>query len=683
MPHQHETELNHISSQDSGHSLHSSSSNSSVHSVFGKRKFKNFAKIFGNGKSTTDSLKQSAGHSAALRSSDKEHLAGGREILGHFLSPKASNSSNSSIGHSQSPQVQNPIRTSSPVPRLNKNNLGTETSTPGSTNSSNHGVTVEANLSTNSNTFSHHLHNPMSYGVSMSPSSSEYSHMHPVEILQKQIEDQQLFNRTNSAASIPKLSSSEKSDSNTDDKHKKKSLKLKRFFKKIQGDPTHTAHAKQYHQQQQQQSDVSAHGIYVTTDETKLTSKTIYETDNARELIEKYGIPGRKLGEGASGSVSVVERTDGRMFAVKMFRWRSNGAQSAKQNQLAYSKKVTAEFCIGSTLHHSNIIETLDMLQEGETFLVVMEYVPYDFFTLVMSDLMSKHEVACYFRQICSGVDYLHSMGLAHRDLKLDNCVVNDQGILKLIDFGSAVVFQYPYEPDIVTARGIVGSDPYLAPELLFNSSYDPRPVDVWSIAITFYCMTLRRFPWKAPRKNYNSFRLFCEEPESEKDTTKGPFKILKLLPRSSRKLIGQMMMLDPKKRILMHDVMKDEWLQSIEVCQVDENTKLIQPPQSHTHHLITEDELNELNRKRELEAKKVREEKLKNGSAEDGNKATHSHHHSRHHSHKHTTPSPAVEKEKDEQLKSKESTKVDPVLIKDNHTNLGDAGSTPIPPVT
>lgn len=687
MAHQHEAELNNISSQDSGHSLHSSSSNSSLHSVFGKRKFKNFAKIFGNSKGTADSsLKQSAGHSAAIRSSDKEHLAGGREILGHFLSPKASNSSNSSIGRSQSPHAQNPTCTTSTVPRLTKNNLGTEASTPGSTNSSNHGVGVEASLSTNSNTLSHHLHNPMNYGVSMSPSSSEYSHMHPVEILQKQIEDQQLYNRTNSTASIPKLSSSEKSDSNTDAQHKKKSLKLKRFFKKIQGDPTHITHTKDHSRQQQQQMAAdSSHGIYVTTDETKLTSKTIYETDNARELIEKYGMPGRKLGEGASGSVSVVERTDGRMFAVKMFRWRSNGAQSVRQNQLAYSKKVTAEFCIGSTLHHHNIIETLDMLQEGETFLVVMEYVPYDFFTLVMSDLMTKHEVACYFRQICSGVDYLHSMGLAHRDLKLDNCVVNDQGILKLIDFGSAVVFQYPYEPGIVMARGIVGSDPYLAPELLFNTPYDPRPVDVWSIAITFYCMTLRRFPWKAPRKNYNSFRLFCEEPENEKDTTKGPFKILKLLPRSSRKLISQMMILDPKKRILMHDVMKDEWLQSIEVCQVDKNMKLIQTPQSHTHHLITEEDLNELNRKRELEAKKAREEKLKNVDVDDASKATHSHSHSHHHSHKHANPQSNTNtpsKEKGEQLGSKETTKVDPVLIKENSTNLEDTGKAPIPSV-
>lgn len=628
---------------NSGNSLHSTSSNSSTASVFGKRRLIGFGKIFGGNKSHSDSTKPSAGHSLYdARTPDKEHLSGGREILGHFLSPKASNSSLISNGRSQSPYQMNKSTSEHSIPRQGKNNLAASAvATPGSTNSSSaQSFTNDPILTAMTNPLSHHLHNPLNYNTSLSPSSSELSHMHPVEILQKQIEDQQLFNRTksNSSSSIPKLSTSKDSQTIDEGQKKKKSLKLKRFFKKMQGDPSTTAVAKESTKtaQRQDQIDyVSSHGIYVRTDESKMTHKTIYETDNAKELIEKYGIPGRKLGEGSSGSVSVVERTDGKMFAVKMFRLRSN---NLRQSQLAFSKKVTAEFCIGSTLHHPNIIETLDMLQEGQTFLVVMEYVSYDFFTLVMSDLMTKNEIACYFKQICSGVNYLHSMGLAHRDLKLDNCVVNDQGILKLIDFGSAVVFQYPYEPDIVEARGIVGSDPYLAPELLHQSSYDPRPVDVWSIAITFYCMTLRRFPWKAPRKNYNSFRLFCEEPDSPRDTTKGPFKILKLLPRSSRKLIGQMMIVDPKKRILMDEVMKDQWLQSIEACEPDENGKLLKEPQDHKHRLVTEDELTELNKKREADAKVMREERSKD-SHNDKNKGSHDHvhHHPHHHSHRHS----------------------------------------------
>ena len=67
-----------------------------------------------------------------------------------------------------------------------------------------------------------------------------------------------------------------------------------------------------------------------------------------------------------------------------------------------------------------------------------MEYAPYDLFSVVMSGSMSRPEIYCVFRQICDGVSYLHGMGLAHRDIKLDNCVMTTNNIVKLIDFGIA-----------------------------------------------------------------------------------------------------------------------------------------------------------------------------------------------------------------------------------------------------
>lgn len=141
---------------------------------------------------------------------------------------------------------------------------------------------------------------------------------------------------------------------------------------------------------------------------------------------------------------------DGVTFAVKEFR-----ARHSYETEREYAKKVTAEFCIGSTLHHGNIIETLDIIHERGKWYEVMEYCPYDLFATVMTGKMSREEVACAFAQILSGVTFLHSMGLAHRDLKLDNVVINEHGILKIIDFGSASVFRYPFENGIVEAHGM------------------------------------------------------------------------------------------------------------------------------------------------------------------------------------------------------------------------------------
>ena len=167
-------------------------------------------------------------------------------------------------------------------------------------------------------------------------------------------------------------------------------------------------------------------------------------------LESKYGKFGKVLGTGAGGSVRLLKRSsDGVTFAVKQFRDR-HGYESERE----YNKKVTAEFCIGSTLHHGNIIETLDIVYERSHWYEIMEFAPFDLFAIVMTGKMSREEVACSFLQILSGVTYLHSMGLAHRDLKLDNVVVNEHGIMKLIDFGSAAVYRYPFENDIVLASG-------------------------------------------------------------------------------------------------------------------------------------------------------------------------------------------------------------------------------------
>ncbi|KOG96748.1 putative serine/threonine protein kinase HRK1 [Saccharomyces eubayanus] len=234
-------------------------------------------------------------------------------------------------------------------------------------------------------------------------------------------------------------------------------------------------------------------------------------------LAQKYGKLGKLLGSGAGGSVKVLVRpTDGATFAVKEFRPRKPN-ESVKD----YAKKCTAEFCIGSTLHHPNVIETVDVFSDSKQnkYYEVMEYCPIDFFAVVMTGKMSRGEINCCLKQLTEGVKYLHSMGLAHRDLKLDNCVMTSQGILKLIDFGSAVVFRYPFEDGVTMAHGIVGSDPYLAPEVITSTkSYDPQCVDIWSIGIIYCCMMLKRFPWKAPRDSDDNFKLYCMPDDIDHD---------------------------------------------------------------------------------------------------------------------------------------------------------------------
>ncbi|GMF02260.1 unnamed protein product [Ambrosiozyma monospora] len=120
-------------------------------------------------------------------------------------------------------------------------------------------------------------------------------------------------------------------------------------------------------------------------------------------LTKKYGKMGKMLGSGAGGSVRLITRdSDGVTFAVKEFVPRRPN-ESIKE----YAKKCTAEFCIGSTLHHPNVIQTLDIISENNQYFEVMEYAPIDFFAVVMSGKMTRSEINCCIKQITLGVAVL------------------------------------------------------------------------------------------------------------------------------------------------------------------------------------------------------------------------------------------------------------------------------------
>ncbi|KAI5963296.1 NPR1 [Candida pseudojiufengensis] len=360
-------------------------------------------------------------------------------------------------------------------------------------------------------------------------------------------------------------------------------------------------------------------------------SSVINSNTQQLPFSKRYGKYSESLGAGAGGAVKLVNRlSDNKTFAVKEFR-----TKYQTESKRDYAKKITGEYCIGSTLKHPNIIETVEICYDNDRILQVMEYCDYDLFAIVMSNKMSREEINCCFKQILSGVHYLHSMGLAHRDLKLDNCVIDKRGIVKIIDFGSAVVFSYPFSKNLIESQGIVGSDPYLAPEVCVFNKYDPRPVDVWSAAIIFCCMMLKKFPWKVPKLSDSSFKLFASRgefiPISEmlkktpqdvektasngssgtlsnlndisealeedisstkpKNTTEattttttpskdakdhtssetGVNRLLLALPEDCRKLIGRMVELAPACRITIDEVFEDSWLKSICMCTVEE----------------------------------------------------------------------------------------------------------------
>lgn len=205
------------------------------------------------------------------------------------------------------------------------------------------------------------------------------------------------------------------------------------------------------------------------------------------ELSEEYvsasrvpGKRGKEIGKGATATVKVMCRKGGKrseLYAVKEFRKRGQ-----HEDEDEYVKKVKSEFSIAKSLDHPNIVKTFRLCTHNGRWNHVMEMCSYgEVFSLVQKKYLSDTDNLCFFKQTVRGVAYLHENGIAHRDIKLENLLLSDEGHIKITDFGVSEVFS-GIHPGLRSAGGecgkemkgvslcspgICGSLPYIAPEVL------------------------------------------------------------------------------------------------------------------------------------------------------------------------------------------------------------------------
>jgi len=299
--------------------------------------------------------------------------------------------------------------------------------------------------------------------------------------------------------------------------------------------------------------------------------------DSATSLSKKYGVCQKiAIGKGATSVVKLAhkwDRTEEKLYAIKEFRKRRKN-----ETEKEYVKKLTAEFCISSALHHPNIVETVDLVQdENQHWCEVMEYCPGgDLYAAIKKGGMSPSEVECCFKQILYGIEYLHSQGVAHRDIKPENLFFDTKGHLKIGDYGASTVYRLPWETTVHMSTGLCGSEPYIAPEQFVSKPYDARLVDIWACGIVYYCLHFQELPWRAAQSStdtlYGAYAQACASPIPAVSTC--PQTINNLSPRACRSLIRRMLEPDPRRRATIEEVMKHSWIQDIAVCYEAEKPK-------------------------------------------------------------------------------------------------------------
>ncbi|ODV88007.1 hypothetical protein CANARDRAFT_179630, partial [[Candida] arabinofermentans NRRL YB-2248] len=286
-----------------------------------------------------------------------------------------------------------------------------------------------------------------------------------------------------------------------------------------------------------------------------------------RSFVEKYGRCQEVIGRGAFGVVRVAhkkidpnDRTEF-LFAVKEFKRKTN------ESDKKYSKRLTNEFCISSSLKHINIISTFDLLKDAKSdYCEVMEYCSGgDLYSLIITaGKLEYAEADCFFKQLIRGVTYMHEMGVTHRDLKPENLLLTCNGTLKITDFGNAECFKTAWEDEIQLSGGISGSSPYIAPEEYLVKEFDPRPVDIWACGVIYMAMRSGRQLWKLANEEDEFFEVYLQKRRDAKGYE--PIEVLKRA--RCRNVIYSLLDPVPSRRITGSQILNSEWVREIKCCK-------------------------------------------------------------------------------------------------------------------
>ncbi|CCH62838.1 hypothetical protein TBLA_0I01800 [Henningerozyma blattae CBS 6284] len=304
--------------------------------------------------------------------------------------------------------------------------------------------------------------------------------------------------------------------------------------------------------------------------------------------------PVRVLGKGAYGKVILVkDKYTSKLYAMKQLRKAeilindtSNNNQEQKENventgeneeNTILAKRIErtfAERTILSELEHPNIVKLFYSFRDDSKLYLLLQYIPGGelFYHLKEQGTLDEDTVAFYAAEISCALKFLHEKGIVYRDLKPENCLLNEKGHLVLTDFGlskkslsesrtpSAVdlkaklISNEDYsivseEEDVVALHSIIGTPEYCAPEILMGQPYTQN-CDWYSLGCLIYDMLVGKPPFTG-----NNHKVILNKIQKEKVGPKIPY----YLSDGMKDMLGALLKKDNSKRWNVDKYWKEE----------------------------------------------------------------------------------------------------------------------------
>jgi serine/threonine protein kinase len=335
-------------------------------------------------------------------------------------------------------------------------------------------------------------------------------------------------------------------------------------------DERHVSHTKKISntEENDKESDSSGKVSLVPPISSKKNTKSQIHKHYRQEGEVKRGkwALGAKIGVGSFGTVHVGMNTQtGVLMAVKKFKMEG-----------AIMQDIRTEVELMRSLKHTNIVRYLGAQMDKEYLHIFQEWVPGGSVSCLLSKFgsFSIEVIQSYISQTLIGLSYLHDNDIMHRDIKGSNILVNDEGIVKLADFGASKKLKN-LAANMMMSLTVRGTPYFMAPEV-FEEKYSAK-ADIWGVGCVAFQMVTATPPWKEsgftnPISLFNHIKKHKGTPPMEHPQKDSFSKRQKLLWAMLKAFVSSCFEQDPSERPSARELLDDPFVSRISEGHFDDD---------------------------------------------------------------------------------------------------------------